>query len=367
MENVAQRVAKRNWEKRIRKQVKLLESERLHVGIDAHKSSYSVALWSADRDILITTWRQPADIAILCRKLDRFRKNVVHVVYEASFCGYTLVRKLREAGFKADVIAPSRTLRETSKRPKTDRLDCRKLAMHDSKSLLHAVYVPTVQEDADRQIVRLREQDKRKLSKVKQQIKSFLMYSGIAQPAGLKYWAKYGVQTLYEMELPVELRFFLDELLEEYKFLTKRLKPVTRKVTQIARSDRHKADVHRWRTIPSVSMLTAMAFRAEMMELQRFNNGREIGMILGLAPQIESSGERRREEHIIKTGNHRIRTLLVVTAWKWIRFDPLAQETFLRLYANTRSKKKAIVAMARKLAIIMWRMGTRKESYRKVA
>lgn len=257
--------------------------------------------------------------------------------------------------------------RENSKRPKTDRIDCKKLAMFDAKGMLHTVYVPTLQEDADRQVVRLREMVKKKLARVKQQIKCFLMYNGIPEPEGVKRFAKKGVQALHDLELSKELRFCLDELLDEYHYLTQRLKPVVKKVNEIAATERHKEAITRWRTIPSVSVLTAMTFRTEMMDLDRFDKGREIGMMLGLAPQIQSSGESRREGPITKTGNQRLRTMLVVTAWKWIMFDLSAEETFLRIYNNTRSKKKAIVAMARKLGIIMWRMYVRKENYRQAA
>ena len=144
-------------------------------------------------------------------------------------------------------------------------------------------------------------------------------------------------------------------------------KPLTKKVANTACSDRHKEAVDRWRTIPGVSMLTAITYQAEMMDLDRFDFGKEIGMMLGLVPRIESSGQHCWSGPIIKAGKKRLRSLLVRIAWRWVSLDLTAQEKFLHIYENTRSKKKAIVAMARRLAVIMWRMYVNKETYRRVA
>ena len=92
------------------------------------------------------------------------------MVYEAGPVGFGLVRRLRAAGFDADVIAPSKIPALPGAEPKSDRLDGRKLAMFSLKGLLQPVRVPTEQEEADRQVVRLREQLVRKLRSVRQQI-----------------------------------------------------------------------------------------------------------------------------------------------------------------------------------------------------
>src|SRR5690349_7577477 len=93
---------------------------------------------------------------------------------------------------------------------KSDRLDCRKLAVFAQKGLLRPVRVPDEQEEADRQVVRLREQLTRKLRVTRQQIKALLLQHGIAEPVGLTHWTAAAVDALRELPLGDELRFCLD-------------------------------------------------------------------------------------------------------------------------------------------------------------
>ena len=81
--------------------------------------------------------------------------------------------------------------------------------------MLKTVCVPAVEEEADRQVSRTREAVNKKLKRAKQQIKSFLLTHGIAEPDGLASWAKRGVDALHAMELSCELRFRLDTLLRD--------------------------------------------------------------------------------------------------------------------------------------------------------
>ena len=112
--------------------------------------------------------------------------------------------------------------------------------------------------------------------------------------------------------------------------------------------------------------MTAMTFRAEFPEPGRFKDDREVARMLGLAPEIRESGERRRSGRILKSGNPRLRTVLVEAAWRWVALDGYAGERYRRLVGNTGSGKKAIVGMARRLGVLLWRLSVRGEPYRPV-
>jgi transposase len=84
----------------------------------------------------------------------------------------------------------------------------------------------------------------------------------------------------------------------------------------------------------------------------------------GLAPQVRQSGQTRREGGLLKSGNARLRTVLVEAAWRWVRYDEEAASRYRRLVGNTGSGKKAIVAMARRLGVLLWRLSVRGEPYR---
>jgi transposase len=136
--------------------IRLEEGEAVHVDVDVHKASCSVALFS-DRRGLLTTWVQPARPEVLLERLRPLREGVAQVVYEAGPTGFALARRLRSEGYHAQVIAPSKLLAPVGPEAKSDRLDCRRLAQLAAKGLLHPVRVPTAQEEADRQVLRLRE------------------------------------------------------------------------------------------------------------------------------------------------------------------------------------------------------------------
>src|SRR3954464_1479734 len=150
---------------------RLEPGEAVHVGVDVHKASYSVALFS-DRRGLIATWVQPARPEVLLERLRPIRDGIAQVVYEAGPTGFGLARRLRAEGFDARVIAPSKLLAPVGPEAKSDRLACRRLAQLSAKGLLHPVRVPSEQEEADRQVLRLREQLVRKTRSVQSQIKS---------------------------------------------------------------------------------------------------------------------------------------------------------------------------------------------------
>ena len=133
-----------------RKEISFLRGERINVGIDVHKKTYSVALWSEQRQAAVSRWTQPADPDALLRGLTPYKGRLERIVYEAGPTGYQLIRALREAKFLADAIAPSRTPKSTGQEAKSDRLDSRKLAMWSAKNLLRPVRVPTREQEGDR-------------------------------------------------------------------------------------------------------------------------------------------------------------------------------------------------------------------------
>ena len=115
--------------------LRLEKGEAVHVGVDVHKHTYHVALLS-DVWGFVTTWVQPADPELLVQRLRPIQEQVVQVVYEAGPTGFALVRRLRDAGLNAEVIAPSKIPTLPGQQAKSDRLDGRKLATFAQKGLL---------------------------------------------------------------------------------------------------------------------------------------------------------------------------------------------------------------------------------------
>jgi len=344
--------------------VELMASEILHVGVDTHRKDYKVHLWSEARLNGVAAWVQPAQPAILIQRLRPLGDHIGRVVYEAGPTGYDLVRQLRQAGFRAEVIAPSRTPRSTSPRAKCDRLDARKLAMYSAKGLLQPVAVPSLEEEADRQVARMREGMMKKMRRTKQQIKSLLLQHSLARPQHCGGdWSRPWLAALRTMSLSPQLRLSMDLLLDELDHLQQSVLQVGRAVRELAHQERHRAAVTAMQTTPGVGPITALTFRTELIAPQRFDDQREVTAMLGLAPMVYSSGQSTHQGPLMKSGNTRLRTALIEAAWRWVAKDPWAAQKFARLQAQTASRKKAIVAMARRLGIILWRISLTGQAY----
>ena len=342
------------------------EGEAAYVGVDVHKATYHVALFSTTRGV-VTTWVQPASPQALIDRLMPIGKRITQVVSEAGPTGFGLARRLGAANRPVQVIAPSRLLAPVGAEAKSDRLDCRKLAMHSAKGLLRPVRVPTEPEEADRQVLRLREQMVRKARTTPQQIKSFLLQHGVAEPAGLAHWTKQAVEALRGLALLPELRFARDVLLDELDHVQQQVKRVTDHQGELAEARRHPHAVHQMRTVPGVGPVTAMSFRLELPEPERFKRAGQVAKMLGLAPQVRQSGQTRREGGLLKSSRGRLRTVLVEAAWRWVGCDEAAEGHYRRLVAHTGRSKKAIVGMARRLGVLLWRLSVRGEVYRPAA
>lgn len=108
--------------------INLTKDDDVYVGIDAHKESYSVAIWLNDAPAI--DFVMPADNTKLVKFLEKVRIGLNMVVYEAGPTGYTLARCLQKAALPIKVIAPSKTPRQSARDSKTDRIDARTLAKY---------------------------------------------------------------------------------------------------------------------------------------------------------------------------------------------------------------------------------------------
>lgn len=167
--------------------INLTKDDDVYIGIDAHKDSYNLGIWLNDAPAIEYT--MPANNKKLIKDIEKIRPAIKNIVDEAGPTGYGLSRELQGQNFPIQVIAPAITPRPAIKQTKTDRLDCKKLAQYAVKGLLRQVAIPTRQQEADRQLTRMRGHIVGKLKRIKIQIKSFLLQHGIDQPAGLKNWS----------------------------------------------------------------------------------------------------------------------------------------------------------------------------------
>jgi len=341
---------------------KRVGGEPVWIGMDVHKRSYHVALRTGSG--LSETFVSPSEPKSFVKLLHRLSLKVALVVYEAGPTGFGLARALEEVGLPVFVVAPSKVLRPVRPGSKTDRLDCLKLAEYAVKGLTKPIAVPSEEEEADRSLIRRRHQVVDDLRRVKQRIKSLLLCYGVAEPAGLETWSNKSIAKLERTILPGRARITLRSMIRELRFVAKELGRIDQELKRMAALKRHRKKVSTLRTIPGVGPVAAVAFCLEIFSPKRFNRPEEIASYLGLAPTVRQSGEGKKRGRIVPTGQKRLRSILVEAAWTFKRYDPGAREFYNRILAKTGVAQKAICALARKLAIIMWRLCLEQRSYR---
>ena len=339
--------------------------DRIFVGIDVHKKSYHVAIW-LNKEVELT-FVMPANNEEVVSMLQRLHPAMRLVAYESGPTGYGLARLLEQAAIPVLVAAPSKTPRQSSQEAKCDRLDCRKLAEYSAKGLLKGICILTEQEEADRQLARLRDQLAQKRRRAKQQIKSFLLQHGIEEPKGLTCWTVGSKQALRGLAMCEQLRICLDTLLDELAFIEMQIKQTVKQLRKLFSQERHAKSVEILRSHPGVGEITAWNFILEINRPRRFKKAGELAKYIGLCPRVSQSGQTRRDGPIMKTGRRQLRSKLVEISWRWQATDERAKRIYRRLLGNTGSAQKAIVGLARHMAIDLWRMLCREEYYRNAA
>jgi transposase len=185
----------------------------------------------------------------------------------------------------------------------------------------------------------------------------------------------YGIRlgTSGEKEFPTKVRSRLVEVFETartgiegllncYEKLCEEIKKLDREIEELARKDE---DIQRLMTVPGVGIITAMTFKTEVDDPQRFKKSRDVGAYFGMTPRQYSSGETKKQGHISKCGSSETRTLLteaglvcLTRTKKWSKVKAWGLKIMRR-----HGTKKAAVAIGRKFAVIMHRMLIEKKDF----
>jgi len=328
-----------------------LSSQVISVGIDVHKKTYSVCLYRSDG--LSEIFSMPSDNSKLISILAALKEHIVKVTYEAGPTGFGLARDLISEGYDVIVAAPSRVPRPVSPSNKTDSLDAKKLAEYAMSGLIKSVAIPTVEEEAYRRLVRRRNQITDSIRRVKQRIKAVLLSFGIKEPDKLTRWAKDAVEELRAMDVPC--RDTLDSLLRELDFMKYEQSILDEQIAEL--TEKHKAG--NVKSLHGVGQVVASNFLAEVFRPERFGRAEEVTAYLGLAPMISQSGSGKAKTRIRPVGQQRLRSMIIESAWIWRSKDEEAMEFYNRILSKTGLPQKAIVALARKLAVRMWKQAVK--------
>ncbi|MBD3378517.1 IS110 family transposase [candidate division KSB1 bacterium] len=321
-------------------------------GIDIHLKNWNLCFMCDGQ--LVEKINITGNADRLIQHASRFyhRASQVHFVYEAGFSGFHLYRKLEAAGFEC-TITPANRVPSVLDKVKTDKRDAQKLAQYLSGGLLKAVFVPPLTVEAERQVLRMRNSYQKKLTQVKNQIKSLLNLHGIiwSDSDGNK-WTKRYLAWLETVEFENEnYRFILDQHLASFRFNREKIALLTRRIRDLSKNSTYHGNYMRLTACKGIGLITAMTFLLELHDVVRFPSAEKFCSYLGLTSSQYSSGEHVRMGHITREGNSHVRRVLVESAWTVIRHDPFLREKYDRIRSRGTNGKKAIVAVARSLAV----------------
>jgi transposase len=239
------------------------------------------------------------------------------VAYEAGPTGFGLYRQLTAAGIRCEVVAPSKLQKPAGDRVKTDAKDAVHLARLLRLDEIVSVAIPTVDQEAARDLVRAREDCRGDLMRARHRLSKLLLRHGLVYSDGTA-WTRQHDTWLRHHAVPqltskaTRLTFDSDyETVLATKARRDRLDAV---IEQMASDSEFTPVVRRLGCLRGVSTLTGFALAVEVGDWHRFT-GATIGSFVGLTPSEHSSGQTRAQGSITKTGNGHARRLLVEAAW----------------------------------------------------
>ena len=301
-------------------------------------------------------WRLAADVRTV-------------VLYEAGQDGFWIQRALTKLGYEALICDPgSIPVERHARRAKTDRLDAIKLVLclrawlRGEYDRMHVIRIPKEEDEARRQLSRDRGELVKERGQHHDRMRKLLRTVGcwceIAGDVGQRL-AQGEFRCQDGSKLPVELYARLERECERLALVEQQLAYLEDELKhQLSEGTQERID-----TLQKLKAVGAVGATRLVLELfwRHFDNRRQVGACVGLVPQPYDSGASRIDQGISKQGNRRVRSLLIEMAWFWLRYQP--NSAIAKWYVqrtngsgqNKRGKRSAIVAVARRLVIALWR------------
>ncbi|GAA6410212.1 IS110 family transposase [Blautia hominis] len=364
----------------------------IYIGMDVHTTNYTFCslepVFGGEDKILGVTQAAPGCKSVL-KYIAHLKKRAGDDTaficgYEAGCLGYTLYRQLTAHGIQCVILAPTTMMVCKGKRIKTDRRDAKVIAQCLAYGTYSPVYVPTEEDAAVKQYIRMRDDHKAALKKIKQQNGAFCLHNGY-EYEGRSKWTLLHLRWLRTLKLERVLQEVLDGYLLTYQQLSDGIETFDRRIEELASGERYAEKVKRLTCFLGVKTPTALATIVETGDFSRFPKGNVYSSYLGLTPGEDSSGGDINRGGISKAGNTHVRRLLI-EASQGICKGKIGQKSkelkarqqgnpppviayadkanvrmrkkYYRMISHEKKKNVAVTAVARELSCFIWGMMT---------
>jgi transposase len=352
-----------------------------YIGLDGHKDNTQMA-------VLEMRGNEPVAIKVIDSDPNKVakailpyrREGTVHVGYEAGCMGYTLYRVLMEMKIDCQIIAPNKVFRgENNERIKTDKRDATAIAWMLRRDEGAGIAVPEKEDEAARDLLRCRGDMQDDLKRAKQRLLKFLLRQGHIYE-NTRYWSgkhRKWMKTL-AFDMPLDKAVF-EQYLYTIESIEERVGRLDVQIQEVAESPRYEARVRKFRAFKGVDYIIALSLVCEIGDFRRFPTAAAFMSYLGLVPSEYSSGKKRKQGGITKTGNGHIRKLLTEAAWHYTRPVRVSKRLaarrvgtpepvisyadkalnrlhskYVKLLFRGKSKQTAVTAVARELSGFLW-------------
>lgn len=327
------------------------------IGLDVHREFAQVAIWCGGRVV------QAGTFATTPEQVRAFADGLAptdEVALEATGNTWAIAALLASRAGRVVVSNPARTRAIAEAKVKTDKVDAATLAELLAADYLPAVWMPDAQTSALRRQVLRRAHIVRQRTRLKNQVHAILHRNLVPRCPAADLFGRTGRAWLAEQPLPTDERSALAALLRRLDFEGEELRLIDTELGQVALG---REDVRRLMTIPGVDATVALSIVAAVGDFTRFRSPEKLVAYFGLNPRVrQSGGQPASHGRITKAGRAHARGMLVEAAWSAGRAPGPLRAFYQRVRAR-RGMQIAVVATARKLAVLCWHLMTKGEGY----
>lgn len=329
-----------------------------YIGIDLHRDNFWAVIM--DEKGSIAHSKRYSNSTESVSEVLRLCNNTPSVVIEATRNWMWLVEYLQEKGCRVNLAHPLKTKAIASARIKTDTIDATTLAHLLRSDLVPEAYIPTLSEQDDRELSRARVSLTRQQTLLKNKIRALLAKENLTYPKS-ELLTEYGKEYFEK----VNLRDVRKEVLKQYLSLLKEVAEHIKQVDSlIEQRSKGRRDIEILMSIPGIGTVSAFLLASEIGDVKRFSSSRKLAAYLGLVPRLYQSSHTSHYGRITKLGNPYVRWSLVQAAHRMVRADE-GTKRYINHLSYRVGKKKAIVALARKISTIAWSLLTEDRLYQK--
>ena len=306
----------------------------VYVGMDVHKESYTLCCYCYDTDKVEYKQTIPSDYKLILKYMESMRKiygeDASFVCgYEAGCLGYSLYHQLREHAVDCKILAPTTMAITNTNRVKTDKRDAANIARCLAFHTYSEVYVPDDEDNSVKEYIRMRDDQKLMLKKIKQQILAFVLRQGKKFEGGKTYWTIAHIKWLKSLDLTGLAKETLSEYLVTYEYLTEKIERLDHRIEELASGEKYKEKVKNMGCFLGIKTHTALSMVVEIGGHKSIAlKERQQGCSVEVIAYADKANERLRRRFYKMTLNKGI------------------------------NRNVAATAIARELACFMWGMAT---------